>query len=135
MDIWVVGTGSRLFGIFGAVALLLAMIGLYGIRAYTVSRRTREIGIRMALGATGRDTLRMILREGVTIAAAGVSLGLVLSWLLGRVLASMLYEVTGTDALVFLLGPAVLTAVSLLACYIPARRASRVDPMVALRYE
>jgi predicted permease len=135
MDIWIVGTGSRMFAIFGAVALLLATIGLYGIRAYTVSRRTREIGIRMALGATGSETLRMILREGVMIAAVGVSVGLLFSWLLGRVLASMLYEVTGTDPLVFVLAPAVLTAVSLLACYIPARRASRVDPMVALRYE
>ena len=135
LDIWVVETGSRMFGIFGGVALLLATIGLYGIRAYTVSRRTREIGIRMALGATGSDTLRMILREGVVIAAAGVCAGLVLSWLLGRVLASMLYEVSGADPLVFLLAPAVLTAVSLLACYIPARKAARVDPIVALRYE
>jgi predicted permease len=135
LDIWVVETGSRMFGIFGGVALLLAMIGLYGIRAYTVSRRTREIGIRMALGATGSDTLRMILREGVIIAAVGVCAGLVLSWLLGKVLASMLYDVTGADPLVFLLAPAVLTTVSLLACYIPARKAARVDPIVALRYE
>jgi len=135
LDLWLVETGSRLFGVFAAVALLLAMIGLYGIRAYTVSRRTREIGIRMALGATGRDTLRMILREGVAIAAVGVSVGLVLSWLLGMVLASMLYEVTGADPVVFLAAPVILTAVSLLACYIPARRAASVDPMVALRYE
>ncbi|MBZ5620153.1 MAG: ABC transporter permease [Acidobacteriia bacterium] len=135
LDIWVVQTGSRMFGIFGGVALLLAMIGLYGIRAYTVARRTREIGIRMALGATGSDTLRMILREGAIIAAFGVGAGLVLSWLLGRVLASMLYEVSGADPLVFLAAPVLLTAVSLLACYVPARKAARVDPMVALRYE
>jgi predicted permease len=135
LDIWVVETGSRMFGIFGGVALLLAMIGLYGIRAYTVSRRTREIGIRMALGATSSDTLRMILREGVVIAAVGVCGGLLLSWLLGKLLASMLYEVSGADPLVFLVAPAVLTTVSLLACYIPARKAARVDPMVALRYE
>ena len=135
MDIWVVETGSRMFGIFAAVALLLAMIGLYGIRAYTVSRRTREIGIRMALGASSSDTLRMILREGVIIAAVGVGAGMILSWLLGRVLAGMLYEVTGADPVVFLVAPAVLTAVSLLACYIPAGKAARVDPMVALRYE
>ncbi|HLK65884.1 MAG TPA: ABC transporter permease [Bryobacteraceae bacterium] len=134
-DIWVVGTGSRMFGIFGAVALLLAMIGLYGVRAYTVSRRTREIGIRMALGATRRDTLRLILREGVMIASIGVSAGLALSWLLGRLIASMLYEVTGSDAMVFVASPVLLTAVSLLACYLPAQKASKVDPMTALRYE
>lgn len=112
------------------------MIGLYGIRAHTVSRRTREIGIRMAPGATGGDTQRMVLREGVMIAAVGVSTGLVLSWLLRRLLASMLYEVTETDPVVFLVAPVVLTAVSLLACYIPCTQGpARVDPIVALRYE
>ncbi len=128
-------TGATLFTIFGAVALLLAMIGLYGIRSYTVARRTREIGIRMALGANARDTLRLVVREGAVLTAIGASAGLALSFLVGKVLASMLYQVSGSDAVVFLAAPAVLGAVSLLACYIPARRAARVDPLIALRYE
>ena len=135
-DLWIVRTGATLFTIFGAVALLLAMIGLYGIRSYTVARRTREIGIRMALGANARDTLRLVVRgEGAALTAIGASAGLALSFLVGKVLASMLYQVSGSDAVVFLAAPAVLGAVSLLACYIPARRASRVDPLIALRYE
>ena len=134
-DLWIVRTGATLFTIFGAVALLLAMIGLYGIRSYTVARRTREIGIRMALGANARDTLRLVVREGAALTAIGASAGLALSFLVGKVLASMLYQVSGSDAVVFLAAPAVLGAVSLLACYIPARRAARVDPLIALRYE
>jgi putative ABC transport system permease protein len=134
-DLWIVRTGATLFSIFGGVALLLAMVGLYGIRSYTVARRTREIGIRMALGATARDTLRLVVREGAALTAIGAAAGLTLSFLLGKVLAGMLYQVSGSDPVVFLAAPAVLSAVSLLACYVPARRAARVDPMVALRYE
>jgi predicted permease len=134
-DLWIMRTGATLFTIFGAVALLLAMIGLYGIRSYTVARRTREIGIRMALGANARDTLRLVVREGAALTAIGASSGLALSFLVGKVLASMLYQVSGSDVVVFLAAPAVLAAVSLLACYVPARRAARVDPMIALRYE
>jgi putative ABC transport system permease protein len=124
-----------MFSIFGAVALLLAMIGLYGIRSYTVANRTREIGIRMALGASVRDTLQLVVREGVVLTAVGAAAGLALSFLVGRVLAGMLYEVSGSDPVVFIAGPLVLSAVSLVACYLPARRAARVDPMVALRHE
>jgi putative ABC transport system permease protein len=100
-----------------------------------VSRRTREIGIRMALGANSGDTLQMILREGLVVTLIGAGTGLLLSVALGRVLASFLYKVSGADPLVFTVAPIVLAAISLLACYLPARRAARVDPMVALRYE
>jgi putative ABC transport system permease protein len=135
IELWVVRTGAQMFVIFGGVALLLAMVGLYGVRAYTVARRTREIGIRMALGANAGDTLRMILREGLIVTSIGAGAGLLLSFGLGRVLASLLYKVSGADPLVFTAAPILLAAISLLACYLPARRAARVDPMVALRYE
>jgi predicted permease len=134
-DFWVVRTAARMFTIFGSVAVVLAMVGLYGLRAYTVARRTREIGIRLALGARPGDAQRMILREGLVITSLGVVAGLALSLLTGKVLASVLYKVSGVDPLVFLTATAVLGGVSLLACYLPALRASRVDPMVALRYE
>ena len=134
-DLWIVRTGATLFSIFGGVALLLAMIGLYGIRSYTVARRTREIGIRMALGASASDTLRLVVREGAALTAIGAAAGLTLSFLVGKVLAGMLYEVSGSDPVVFLAAPAVLSAISLVACYVPARRAARVDPMIALRYD
>jgi putative ABC transport system permease protein len=134
-DLWITRTGATMFSIFGGVALLLAAIGLYGIRSYTVARRTREIGIRMALGATAGDTLRLVVREGAFLTAIGVAAGLALSFLVGKALAGMLYEVSGSDPVVFLAAPAVLCAVSLAACYVPARRAARVDPMIALRWE
>jgi predicted permease len=134
-DLWVVRTAARMFTIFGSVALVLAMVGLYGLRAYTVARRTREIGIRLALGAKPGDAQRMILREGLVITSVGVVVGLALSILVGKLLASTLYKVSGVDPLVFLTATAVMAGVSLLACYLPALRASRVDPMVALRYE
>ncbi|MEO8367969.1 MAG: ABC transporter permease [Candidatus Solibacter sp.] len=134
-DLWITRTAATMFSIFGGVALLLAMIGLYGIRSYTVANRTREIGIRMALGASVRDTLRLVVREGVVLTAIGAAAGLVLSFLVGKVLAGMLYEVSGSDPVVFIAGPLVLSAVSLVACYVPARRAAKVDPMVALRHE
>ena len=134
-DLWIVRTAARMFTIFGAVALVLAMVGLYGLRAYTVVRRTREIGIRLALGAKPSDAQRMILREGLHVTSVGVAAGFALSLLAGKVLATVLYKVSGVDPLVFLTATAVLAAVSLLACYLPALRASRVDPMVALRYE
>jgi predicted permease len=135
IELWIVRTGARMFSIFGGVALLLAMVGLYGVRAYTVARRTREIGIRMALGANAGDTLRMILREGLLVTLMGAGIGLLLSAALGRVLASFLYKVSGADPVVFTAAPILLAAISLLACYLPARKAARVDPMVALRYE
>ena len=134
-DLWIVRTGARLFTIFGGVALLMAMVGLYGVRAYTVARRTREIGIRMALGADAADTLRMILREGLTVMSIGAGIGLLLSVVAGKVLSSVLYKVSGADPLVFLAAAILLSAISLLACYLPARNAARVEPIVALRSE
>ena len=135
LDMWIIRTGAWLFMVFGAVALFLAIVGVYGVRSYTVSRRTREIGIRMALGATTRDTLRLVLREGLVLTLAGVGIGFLLTLAAGRLLASMLYEVSGNDPVVLSSAPLVLATVSVAACYLPARRAARVDPIVALRYE
>lgn len=134
-EMWVVRTGAWLFTVFGAVALLLAIVGVYGVRSYTVARRTREIGIRMALGATTGDAMRLVLREGLVLTAAGVGAGMLLALLEGRVLGSMLYEVSGTDPLILTMAPLLLAAISLAACYLPARRAAHVNPIVALRYE
>jgi putative ABC transport system permease protein len=134
-DLWVVRTGARMFMIFGGVALLLAAIGLYGVRAYAVAMRTREIGIRMALGARASDALRLILGEGMALLAIGAAAGLVLSAVIGKLLAGLLYGVKGFDPVVLLAAPCVLAIVSLVACYVPARRAARLDPMAALRDE
>ncbi len=134
-DYWLLQTGTRMFSLFGGIALLLAVIGLYGVRAYSVARRTREIGIRMALGASAAETQRMMLVEGVQLMAVGAAIGLALSALLGIGLARVLVQVNGLDPLVFSSAVLLLTAVSMLACYVPARRASRIDPMVALRWE
>jgi ABC-type antimicrobial peptide transport system permease subunit len=124
-----------MFAMFGGIALLLAVIGLYGVRAYSVARRTREIGIRMALGASAGETQALVLKEGLQLMAVGTAAGLVLSFLLNSALAGMLYRVKGSDPLVFLSATALLGTVSLIACYLPARRAARVDPMIALRWE
>jgi putative ABC transport system permease protein len=134
-DLWVVRTGAHILEIFGSVALLLAVIGLYALNAYTVARRTREIGIRMALGADTASTLRMILGDALKVTMVGIGVGLVLALALGKVLAGVLYEIPGVDPVVIAGAPVVLALVALFACYIPARRAARVDPMIALRYE
>lgn len=134
-ELWSVRTGARMFGLFGAVAMLLAVIGLYGVKAYTVARRTREIGVRMALGATSKQTMRMILVEGFHLTLTGVGIGLLLALGLGKLLSGFLYEVSAVDPLVLTIAPLFLTFTSLVACYIPARRAARIDPIVALRYE
>jgi putative ABC transport system permease protein len=124
-----------LFAAFAALGLVLAMIGIYGVMAYSVSQRTSEIGIRVALGAQKKTVLRMILRQGATLAVIGVAIGLTASFALARVLNGLLFGVHASDPLTFA-GVAVLViTVGLAACYIPARRAMRVDPIVALRYE
>jgi predicted permease len=135
VELWIARTGARLFTIFGSVALFLAVVGVYGVKSYTVARRTREIGIRMALGATTGGTLRMVLGEGLILTGAGLAVGLLLAFGVGRILASMLYQVSAADPLIFSVAPITLAAISMFACYVPARRAARVDPMVALRYE
>ncbi|MFL5580763.1 MAG: ADOP family duplicated permease [Gemmatimonadaceae bacterium] len=124
-----------LLGIFAGVALVLAAAGLYGVIAYLVAQRTREIGIRMALGAQTRDVVRLVVGQGARLAALGVAVGLAGAWALTRLLASMLYGVSARDPLTFALVPAVLATVALLATWLPARRAARVDPLLAIRSE
>ncbi|HEY0098906.1 MAG TPA: FtsX-like permease family protein, partial [Pyrinomonadaceae bacterium] len=124
-----------LAGLLGFLATGLASIGLYGVTAYAVSGRTKEIGIRMALGAKGSQVLRLIIFEGLTLILTGILIGLFLSVVGTRAMASLLYGVSPTDPLTFTGVAALLTLVALIACYVPARRATKVDPMVALRYE
>jgi putative ABC transport system permease protein len=122
-----------LLGVFGALALALAAVGIYGAFSYTVTARTREVGIRMALGAANRDVLSMVLSQGLRLVAVGLAIGLGASFLLTRFLATLLYEIGVSDPLTFLAAAAGLAMVALLATYIPARRATRIDPMTALR--
>jgi len=122
-------------GFFSGLTLLLVFIGIYGTLAYTVARRTNEIGIRMALGARKSDVLQLVVGQGMVLAFAGLALGMVGALGLTRFLASLLYGVKPSDALTFVAVSFILIAVALLASYIPARRAMKVDPMVALRYE
>jgi predicted permease len=135
LDLWLVRAGAALFSIFGALALGLAVVGLYGVKAYSVARRTREIGIRMALGAQAGAVLRMIMREGSIMLFSGITIGLLLAIATAKILSGLLYGVRALDPIAFTVAPLVLTIAALFATWLPARRATRVDPVQALRAE
>ena len=135
ISLWLVRAGAGLFSVFGGLALGLAVVGVYGVKAYAVARRTREIGIRMALGAEPAAVLWMILREGMVMLVSGVAIGLLLALATGKIVSGLLYEVGALDPVAFTVAPIVLAAAALLACYLPARRATKINPITALRTE
>jgi predicted permease len=135
VGLWIVRLGAVLFGVFGGIALLLAVVGVYGVKSYAVARRTREIGIRMALGAHPRDVFGLIMKQGALQTGFALGIGLLLALAAGRLLAQILYEVSPADPAALLTSSVMLSAAALLACYLPARRATKVSPMTALRTE
>jgi putative ABC transport system permease protein len=134
-SVWLARVGAIIFGLFGAIALSLALLGVYAVKAYTVAQRTREIGIRMAIGAQRHDVLALILKQGAWQILFAVAAGALLALAAGKVLAKLLYQVSPADPLALGGSAAVLAVAALLACYLPARRATKVDPMIALRSE
>ena len=135
VGLWIVRLGALLFGVFGGIALVLAVVGVYGVKAYAVACRTREIGIRMALGAHRRDIFALIMRQGALQTALAVTIGLLLSLAAGRILAQILYQVSPSDPFALVASGTMLAAAALLACFFPARRATHVEPLQALRTE
>ena len=133
-NLWTARLGAMLLAVFGLLAVTLTTVGVYGVMAYSVTQRTREIGIRMALGAAHADVLRMVLRHGARLTLLGVTFGLVAAFGVTRLIASLLF-VSPTDAMTFATISVLLAAVAMLASLLPARRATRVDPLVALRQE
>jgi hypothetical protein len=132
-NLWIVKLGAVLFGAFGSIALLLAVVGVYGVKAYAVACRTREIGIRMALGAHRKDVFALIMRQGALQTALAVAVGVLLSLAVGRVLSQILYGVSPSDPFSLITSSLMLAAAALLACFLPARRATCVNPITALR--
>jgi len=124
-----------LMGLFGGLAMLLSAVGIYGLLSHAVTQRTQEMGIRMALGAQVSDVLKLVLRQGMMLALAGEVIGLIAAFALTRLIRGLLFGVTPNDATTFVVVAGVLAIVALLACYLPARRATKVDPLIALRYE
>jgi putative ABC transport system permease protein len=124
-----------LLALFGSIALVLSAAGIYGVMAYSVSQRTPEIGIRMALGAPAREVMKMILWQGMKLTGIGIACGVLASVILTRYLSSLLFGIGTTDPLTFVVVILFLTGVALLACFVPARRAAKTDPIIALRYE
>jgi ABC-type antimicrobial peptide transport system permease subunit len=135
VGLWVVRLGAVLFGVFGGIALLLAAVGVYGVKAYAVACRTREIGIRMALGAHRSDVFGLIMRQGAMQTGLAIVFGLLLALAVGRVLSQILYEVSPNDPFALIASSVMLGGASLLACFFPAQRATKVTPMTALRTE
>jgi ABC-type antimicrobial peptide transport system permease subunit len=135
VGLWIVRLGAMLFGAFGGIALLLAVVGVYGVKAYAVACRTREIGIRMALGARRGHVFALIMRQGALQTGLAVGVGILISLAVGRVLAQILYQVSPSDPFALAFSAIMLTAAALLACFLPARRATHVNPIVALRTE
>jgi hypothetical protein len=135
IQLWIVRLGAALFGAFGLIALVLAAVGVYGVKAYTVARRTREIGIRMALGAHPRDVFALLIRQGARQTGCAVAGGILLALAAGQLLGGFLHQVSPRDPLALGAAAVLLAGASLIACWIPARRATRVSPLEALREE
>ena len=134
-SIWQPRLYATLFAVFAGGALILAVIGIYGVMAYLVVTRTHEIGVRIALGATTRDVLKLIVGRGMKLTAIGVLIGVSGAYALTRLMRGLLFNISATDPLTFVLISLLLSLAAFLACYIPARRATKVNPLVALRYE